>query len=441
MSADLHRPAREVQALEEVGVTAVGRGAAWGIVLLFLLSIFGVALLEPFVEEVVGDHRQAFADFRQESLAALGSLGGERVQVVNRSLLGAMNRFEDRLEEKSAVRRWLLPRLQWRLASTIGLGNDQVYVGRGRWLFFRPDVDYVIGRGFLDPRVQTNRRRGGDAWLPAAEPDPIPALLDLQRQLQSRQIHLILLPTPVKPTVEPGRFSSRTTGADRPIQNLSFEAFLGRLADQGLDVLDPAPGMVQARLETGESQYLRTDTHWTPAAVEATARELAKRIEIVISTDAPALESFVRRPVVIEGLGDIVDMLLLPLEQRWIEPERVRAQMVMRDDGRVWRAEKDAEILLLGDSFTNVYSDAALGWGAGAGLGEQLSYFLQRPVDRLAVNAGGALHARESLQRVLAGGDDRLSGKRVLVYQFATRELAQGDWRRVELADFEPPNR
>ena len=134
-------------------------------------------------------------------------------------------------------------------------------------------------------------------------------------------------------------------------------------------------------------------------------------------------------------------MLTLPAEQQWISPEGVTARMVIRRDGKTWQVDKGAEILLLGDSFANVYSDAALGWGASAGLGEQLSYFLQRPVDRLAVNAGGALQARKTLQRVLASGEDRLAGKRVVIYQFAARELAQGDWQIVELADIESVNR
>ena len=72
-----------------------------------------------------------------------------------------------------------------------------------------------------------------------------------------------------------------------------------------------------------------------------------------------------------------------------------------------------------------------LGWGTGAGLAEQLSFLLQRPVDRIAVNAGGAYASRQALARELAAGRDRLRGKRVLVYEFAARELASGDWRLV----------
>ena len=187
MSADHLRPAREVQALEEVGVTAISRGVAVWVALVFMVTIFGVALCEPFAEGLDGAsdaagistsvHRQIFTEFGAQTRTALMRLGPGRALAANRSLMAAMDRFEDRLGEQSFLRRWLLPRLQWRLAASLGLGNEQVYVGREGWLFFRPDLDYVIGRGFLDSPVQEARRRSGDAWLPAPEPDPIPALV------------------------------------------------------------------------------------------------------------------------------------------------------------------------------------------------------------------------------------------------------------------------
>ena len=88
---------------------------------------------------------------------------------------------------------------------------------------------------------------------------------------------------------------------------------------------------------------------------------------------------------------------------------------------------------MLGDSFSNIYSDPSLGWGVGAGLAEQLSFYLQSPVDKIALNAGGALAARRALRRHWASSSGRLDSKRVVVYQFAVRELKQGDWSLVGL--------
>ena len=62
-----------------------------------------------------------------------------------------------------------------------------------------------------------------------------------------------------------------------------------------------------------------------------------------------------------------------------------------------------------------------------------MSFQLQEPVDRIALNAGGALAARRALQRHLDSSTGRIDGKRVVIYQFAVRELAQGDWRLLGL--------
>jgi alginate O-acetyltransferase complex protein AlgJ len=90
-------------------------------------------------------------------------------------------------------------------------------------------------------------------------------------------------------------------------------------------------------------------------------------------------------------------------------------------------------VLLLGDSFANIYSLAALGWGEAAGLAEHLSMRLGRPVDALLRNSDGAFATRQILQRELASGRDRLRGKRLVVWEFAARELAFGDWRLLPL--------
>jgi len=89
-------------------------------------------------------------------------------------------------------------------------------------------------------------------------------------------------------------------------------------------------------------------------------------------------------------------------------------------------------VLLLGDSFTNVYSLGSMGWGESAGLAEHLSRALGRPLDRIVQNDDAAYATRMMLRQQSANASDRLAGKRVVIYQFAARELAFGDWRILE---------
>ena len=167
--------------------------------------------------------------------------------------------------------------------------------------------------------------------------------------------------------------------------------------------------------------------------VDRCPRKVRPETSALVSPSSRQAGLYRRREAVVRGVGDTAEMLALPSRQSWLDPQTVSVRMVSDRAGRRWRASRDSQVLLLGDSFSNVYSDPALGWGASAGLAEQLSYHLQRPVDKLAVNAGGALQTRLQLQRSLLAGDDRLSGKSIVVYQFATRELSHGDWRVLHL--------
>jgi alginate O-acetyltransferase complex protein AlgJ len=128
-------------------------------------------------------------------------------------------------------------------------------------------------------------------------------------------------------------------------------------------------------------------------------------------------------------LGDTARMLDLPDGSTLFAPESVWLRRVLYQDGSLWRSSRDADVLLLGDSFSNMYSLESMGWGTSAGFAEQLSFVLRRPVDRLVQNDQGSFATRAMLQ----GDPERLKGKRVVVYQFAVRELTDGDWKVLPL--------
>jgi alginate O-acetyltransferase complex protein AlgJ len=113
--------------------------------------------------------------------------------------------------------------------------------------------------------------------------------------------------------------------------------------------------------------------------------------------------------------------------------EAVTIRPVTDAAGMPWRPDPTAEVLVLGDSFANIYSLEMMNWGCAAGLAEQLSFALRRPVDTILRNDDGAFATREILSRELAQGEDRLAGKKVVVWQFAARELAVGDWKRLDM--------
>ena len=125
-------------------------------------------------------------------------------------------------------------------------------------------------------------------------------------------------------------------------------------------------------------------------------------------------------------------MLKLPESARAYPPQTVTIHEVTADD-TPWRPSKEAPILLLGDSFSNIFSLSALGWGESAGLAEHLSHALGRPLDCILRNSDAAFATREILSHELARGRDRLAGKKLVIWEFAARELAFGDWKMLSI--------
>jgi alginate O-acetyltransferase complex protein AlgJ len=343
-----------------------------------------------------------------------------------------INEYEDALEENSVVNQWILPRAQTALTAA-GAGNEQAYLGRDNWLMYRPDVDYLTALGFLEPWQLQARQRAGDASTAAAQPNPLKAIIDFKQQLARRDIALLVVIAPVKASIHPEKLSARFGTGSPPLQNASFELFKTELQRNGVLVFDPAPLLKLVQREEQAPQYLETDTHWAPQAMERTAQALAAFINKQVTLPAREADSYTRRSQHVSNIGDIALMLKLPEQQSRFLPQRVLIHPVQTADGEDWYPRRNADILLLGDSFTNIYSLSGMGWGEAAGFAEQLSFALQRPLDRIAINAGGALASRQELWKELKRGRNRLRGKRLVVYQFAARDLSIGDWRIFEL--------
>lgn len=438
---------REEQAKREVGQTEFAPGVRVFLFVLCLAVICGVPLIDqtaawlarrtpgtPFPRPQAFDLVDAVPS-RTEAIETLKRDGAFRAgYLMNATLLKGMVAYETALEDESRVAKWLLPPMQSLLVGRLGAGNEQAYCGRAPgfpphpngWLFYRPEVDYLTGPGFLDPKVLAARARRGDEWNPAPQPDPIQAILAFHEALAARGIALVLLPAPGKSMVYPDEFSGRMHGG--PLENPSFAAFKRVLEAQGVFVCDTAP-LLWAEKKPDQPMFLRCDTHWSPEGARVAAAELKRILHENKLLPERAPLGLTASEVVIENLGDIANMMNLPEDQTFYAPEQVALSQVHTADGALWKPAPDADILFLGDSYANIYSLAGMGWGESAGIVEQLSLLLDRPVDTILMNDNGAYATRRQLSRELAQGRDRLAGKKVVIYEFAARELAVGDWK------------
>ncbi|MBP5233633.1 MAG: hypothetical protein J6333_09520 [Planctomycetes bacterium] len=379
------RLSREEIAKLEIGHTEVSRGQQWALTVFFLALI----VVYPLVQCCA---RQPFAEWRDAG-----------------TLQASIKAYETAIEDSSLLRQWLLAPAQRFLTGVLDTGNEKAIVGADGWLFFSGDYDYLVNPGFLRPEVLHKR------LLKGAQPDPARAILDFHRQLQDRGIRLLLLPVPVKPML----YADKLGGDPAPLQNPSFVEFKKRMEADGIAVIDLVEGFAAMRAD-GREPYLKTDTHWTPLAMQLAAKKIAKALRGDVASPAP-------ETIPATNLGDIAAMLRLPHCERYFPAETVAVA-----DYRC-PPRRESEYLLLGDSFANIYSLKAMNWGENGGLAEALGAYLGAPVDAILRNDAGAHATRQLLAQELKRGRDRLAGKKAVVYEFAIRELANGDWKMLDL--------
>jgi alginate O-acetyltransferase complex protein AlgJ len=388
-------------------------GTRQTLIALFLLTIVAVPTIQ-----LVGEFRAAGSISRMPMVSIFKSLPwvphAEDLKRVERSL-----------ENESLVSQWLLPRMQYLLTVLMGAGNEQVYLGHDPWLFYRADVDHVIGPPFLDPvrlkhRSQTSR----------VQPDPIKAIVDFRNQLAARGIDLLVLPVSVKPSVEGEMLAvsnANRAEASDALPNPSFSEFKGRLEREKVRVFDPTMFLMEQGKNT--PLYLETDTHWRPGTMEIVAERLADFLHLPPPV-TPTSPSIVEKEIV--ARGDIAAMLKLTRGDEFFSAEKVTIRQVVSGTG-LWRPSREADVLLLGDSFFNIFSFEAMGWGESAGFAEHLSFALRRPIDCILRNSDASFATREILSNELARGRDRLAGKKLVIWEFAARELSFGNWKLLDL--------
>lgn len=421
---ETHRKvSREEEAELALKNTSYGTGARIALILIFLLTIVSVPAIQIAAEirnPAAADKVRTFDLYKAypawEKIKAVRS-ATDLWRLLPRA--AELKSAEKELETQSVVSEWLLPRVQSVLSEKLGAGNEQVYLGRDGWLFYRPDVDYVTGPAFLNSSVASHRAHAG-----GVQTDPIKAIVEFRDQLASRGIDLVVMPIPMKPGVESGKLASRQV-SNAILQNPSFAEFKARLERDRVRFFDPGEAIAELKAShSAESTYLETDTHWRPETMEFVAGKLAGFLG---SNAAPLADG-----QQITGTGDIARMLKLRESQKVFRAETVTIHPVS-NGGSAWRPSKDADVLLVGDSFSNIFSLGGLGWGESAGFAEQLSRAMSRPLDCILRNSDGAFATREILSHELARGNDRLAGKKLVIWEFAGRELAFGDWKTLEM--------
>jgi len=385
---------------QEVAAPPAGtsRWANMALVGFFLALIAAVPVTQTLAELRRGGPVQALSVFRHAPA------------------LAHFQRYERALEDNSVIAGAVRRGYQWWALVVLRAGNAKAVVGRDGSIFYRPSLDAAVRPGFM-----TQPYRPGH---------PVPAIVALRDTLRRQGVELVVLVVPGKEAIYPEWLDAAYLSEQGPPANRDMPVFLGEMERRGVTVVDPTDLLWRAR--RSRPLYLRQDTHWTPEGMALVADELVRRLPPL----PPRRQRFrgVATPVL--RRGDLYDMLQLPNLPTPFQPESVVICRVLdADSGQYVEPDMASPIILLGDSFTNIYSRPEMGWGDHAGLGEQLALRLGRSIDIIAQNDGGVNTARATLLR----RPRCLAGKRLVIWQFAARDLVvcSGEWKRMEISSRE----
>lgn len=403
-------------------------------------------------------------------------LRGERVQFTDlfryKPTASNLRQFEHTLEEKSWFQQNLRPTMQACLFGALGDAGSKGLLGRDNWIFFRPDVRYLVEPDRLDPSPAQPDARGLPWVTPADDAtrrdSVVRAIVRFHDLLKARDIHLLVMPVPGKPSVYPDRVTSRAQGHVRDFHSPTLE-LLSELNHRGVSTVDlfavfraarakESPGKKEATL------YLAHDTHWTPRGARLAAEAVARRLRDL--RWAPDENRRYQTSLVrVARRGDVPEMTQIPGLPAYFGTEEVECEQVRSSTGKLLipsSSERagvykppgaEASILVIGDSFCRIYqlpepqtlgspapenaSTTGESFGSkrllpgSAGFLSLLMRELKAPINYIVSDGGAATDVR----RRLATNPELLEDTKVVLWEFVERDVALGrqGWEDVPL--------
>ncbi len=362
---------------------------------------------------------QAVSDFRKEGRVHLVDLFTRFPSKEN------LHGWDAEARERSVVGSAIRPRLLQLQYDLFGNAGSKAVVGKDGWLFYRPDVEFL-----LRPRMDQERFFLGsfDTVVDGKRVNvksPLVAIRDVDRQLKAKGIHLVVVPVPGKPTIYPEKLA----GGEVDSLHSPTLMLLDSLKASGVDAVDLVTPLRRAKKSTSVDLYLHRDTHWSPAGVAVAANAISSHLLALPAVSALRDSSrYGLRDTTIERWGDICEMSSLPRRRDIWKTETVGAFQVV-DTSKAPYADSDtATVLWLGDSYSRIYQTDE---PKAAGIISQVALRIGQPLSSV-VNDGGASTV---VRRKLHQKAKLLEHAKVVVWEFVERDIRFGDkgWALEEM--------
>jgi len=336
----------------------------------------------------------------------------------------ALHAWDQESSDRLAIAMTIRSRVLEAQFDLFGDAGAKAIRGKDRWLFYRPDVEYLFEPNLDDERFYLGTFDTIVSGAPENLRDPLVAIRDVHRQLASRGIRLLVVPIPGKPSIYPEKLS----GPEVSIEHNPTLLLIDSLRESGIEAVDLVHAL--RRSKSGPSDlYLHRDTHWSPAGVDVAAALISKRLLEFPEVLAGRNPSRYRiRDTAVDRWGDIAEMTALPDRHSIWTSERVLAHRVVDSSGSPYRDSAGAKVLWLGDSFSRIYQTDAPG---SAGIIAQIADRIGQPLASVVNDGGASTVVRLKLSRK----PEVLAHAKVVVWTFVERDIRSGEmgWKLVPL--------
>ncbi|HPS79153.1 MAG TPA: hypothetical protein PLS53_13425 [Thermoanaerobaculaceae bacterium] len=310
-------------------------------------------------------------------------------------------------------------------------GTTEDVIGKEGWVVLTTELNYAAcGPFWGEGGLKANPKTAPEAA------DPLPAILDFNKQLAARGITLIFMPVPTRIVVYPEAILGKerlATFKTVPYLNSPEHDFFQILRKQGVRVVELTPVFLANRHDPHAPLFIPSESHWTNGGIALATAELAKLIKVMPFYHSVPKHEFVVNWQEKEHFGHIYK----DIREKAGLPERpkdrvwVRSCMLKTPGGAQkleWR-NADSPVVVIGDSNIIWWRDQE-----GA-LFHQLAADLGFPVDNLATTGGGATNTRLNFIRTALSEPNYLKGKKVVVWCFTSRSFynSHDGWRLVPM--------
>ena len=333
----------------------------------------------------------------------------KRIIEINNQKLNTIHSIENNLDSETELSLKSVSFLS-RFMLFLGIGNEKVIIGKDNWLLYEPNISYLT---YKNININENYNK-----------IMIKEIVEFNSFLKEKGIELILLPVPPKVLVNTKTLRKNEINVEiNDFKNR--KDFYNLLEENDITYFDVINCFSNSKIDS-ESLYLHADSHWSPSGMDLVAEALSKQINTNLFNRREEIKK--GNQLFITNRGDIYDMLSIPesiAPEKYLETVKI-TPMLNNNSDLIF--DKDAEVLLLGDSYSNIYSLKNLKWGEGSGFPEQLAYHLNDSIDSILINDDGAVATRKQFLNDLTTGERSLDNLKYVVWEFAEREIVYGDW-------------